>query len=57
MHEWWEFPDDDGDEVEGNNALDIHLNLLVMTYLQVGEVLVILTPREWDWVVHKVKRF
>jgi hypothetical protein len=33
MHEWWEFPDDDGDEVEGNNALDIHLNLLVMTYL------------------------
>ncbi len=37
----------DNDEPKGNNALDIHLNLPVMAYLQVGEVLVGLTPKEW----------
>ncbi len=37
----------DNEEPKGNNALDIHLNLLVMAYLQVGEVLVGLTPKEW----------
>jgi hypothetical protein len=43
------------DELEGNGALNIHIDLLVMAYLQVGEVLMGLTPKEWDWVVHKMK--
>jgi len=33
----------------------IHLNLHVMAYLQSNEVLMGLTPKEWDQVVHKVK--
>jgi hypothetical protein len=45
----------DGDELEDNGALDIHLNLLVMAYLQVGEVPLGLTPKEWDRVVDKAK--
>jgi hypothetical protein len=36
----------DDDELKGNNALDIHLGLSIMTYLQVGEILVGLTPKE-----------
>jgi hypothetical protein len=38
----------DDDEVEGNGALDIHLDLLVMAYLHVGEVSMGLTPNEQD---------
>jgi len=45
----------DDDEPKGNGALDIHLDLHVMAYLQACEVLVGLTPKEQDWVVHKAK--
>ncbi len=45
------------DEPEGNNALDIHLYLLVMAYLQAIEVPIGLTSKEHDWVVHKAKWF
>ncbi len=37
----------ESDEPKHNSALDIHLNLLVMAYLHVSEVLVGLTPKEW----------
>jgi hypothetical protein len=47
----------DYDELEGNGALDIQLYLLIMAYLQACEVLMGLTPKEQDWVVHKVKWF
>jgi len=43
--------------LEGNSALDIHLYLPVMAYLQPGEVLMGLTPKEWDRIVHRAKRF
>ncbi len=36
----------DDDELEGNGALDIHLDLPIMAYLSAGEVLVELTPKE-----------
>ncbi len=36
----------DNDKLKGNSALDIHLYLPVMAYLQVGEVLMGLTPKE-----------
>jgi hypothetical protein len=36
----------DDDELEGNSAMDIHLNLHVIAYLQVGEVSVGLTSKE-----------
>jgi hypothetical protein len=45
------------DEPEGNSALNIHLYLHVMAYLLASEVLVGSTPKERDWVVHKVKWF
>jgi hypothetical protein len=47
----------DDDEPKCNGALDVHLNLLVMAYLHACEVLVGLTPKQWDQVVHKVKHF
>jgi hypothetical protein len=47
----------DDDEPKGNGALDIHLYLPVMAYLHACEVLVGLTPKEWDRVVHMVKWF
>jgi hypothetical protein len=43
---WWGFQDEDL-EPKGNGAQDIHDNSLVITYLEVGEVLVGLTPKEW----------
>jgi hypothetical protein len=49
--------ENDDDESKGNNALDILLDLPVMAYLQVGEVLMGLTPKEWDRIIHKVKCF
>ncbi len=38
----------DDDEPKGIGSLGIHLNLLVMAYLQASEVLVGLTPKEQD---------
>jgi hypothetical protein len=52
----WNFHNDN-DELEGNGALNIHLHLLVMAYLQACEVSMGLTPKEQDWVVHKAKQF
>jgi len=52
---------DDGDsqdadmEVEGNGAWDIYDDAFVIAYLQVGEVLIRLIPKEWDHVVHRAK--
>ncbi len=45
----------DDDELKGNRALNIHLDLPIMAYLHVGEILVGLTPKEQDQVVHKEK--
>jgi hypothetical protein len=44
-------------ELEGDGALNIHddLHLLLHIYKQV--VSIILTPKEWDCVVHKAKWF
>ncbi len=53
---------DDGDphdvdmELEGNGALDIYDDALVIAYLQVGEIPIRLTPKERDRVVHRAKR-
>jgi hypothetical protein len=47
----------DDDEPKCNGALDIHLDLHVMAYLHACEVLVGLTPKEWDQVFHRVKHF
>ncbi len=46
----------DDDEPKGNSALEIHLDLLVMAYLQANEVPVGVTPKEQNRVVHKVKQ-
>ncbi len=48
---------DEDIEVKGNSALDIHEDALVITYLQVGEVFVGLTPKEQDHVMHRSKWF
>jgi hypothetical protein len=37
--------------------MEIYLDLPIMAYLQVGEVPVGLTPKEWYRVVHKMKQF
>ncbi len=42
-------------ELKGNGALKIYDDALVIAYLQVGEVLIGLTPKEWDHVVHRAK--
>jgi hypothetical protein len=39
--------------VVSNGALDIHDDSHVIAYLQASEFLIKLTPKEWDWVVHK----
>jgi hypothetical protein len=44
-------------ELESEGALDIHENALVITYLQGSEVLIGLTPKEHDHVVHRAKQF
>jgi endo-alpha-1,4-polygalactosaminidase (GH114 family) len=45
-------------QLEGDGALDISENALIIAYLQVGEVLdVRLTPKEHDHVVHRAKQF
>jgi len=38
--------DDQDIELEGNGALDIHEDAPIIAYLQVGEILVGLTPKE-----------
>jgi hypothetical protein len=43
--------------MEGNNALEIHLDLHVMAYLQASEVPMGLTLKERDQIVHRVKWF
>jgi hypothetical protein len=54
---------DDGDphdvdmESKGNGALDIYDDAHVITYLQASEILIGLTPKEKDYVVHRAKRF
>jgi len=47
----------DDDEPKCINVMDIHLNLLVMAYLHASEVLVGLTPKEQDRIIHRVKQF
>lgn len=45
-------------QLEGEGALDIYENALIIAYLQVCEVWDIrLTPKEHDQVVHKAKQF
>ncbi len=44
-------------ELEGNGALDIYDDALVMAYLQACEIPIGLTPKERDYVVHRAKRF
>ncbi len=54
---------DDGDphdvdmESKDNGALDIYEDAPVIAYLQIGEILIGLTPKEKDCVVHRTKRF
>jgi hypothetical protein len=54
---------DDGDphdvdmESKGNGALDIYDDAFVIAYLQACEVLIRLTPKERDYVVHRAKWF
>jgi hypothetical protein len=50
-------PHDVDMESKGNGALDIYDDALVIAYLQANEVLIGLTPKERDHVVHKAKRF
>jgi hypothetical protein len=54
---------DDGDphdvnmESEGNGALDIYDDELVIAYLQASEIPIGLTPKERNRVVHRAKCF
>jgi hypothetical protein len=41
--------------MKGSTTMEIHLDLPIMAYLQVGEVSMGLTPKEWYRVVHRVK--
>jgi len=40
-------------ELEGNGAQDIHDDSWIIAYLQANEILVEITPKEWNHVVHK----
>jgi hypothetical protein len=44
-------------ESKGNSALDIYDDEFVIAYLQVGEILIGLTPKERDHIVHRAKWF
>ncbi len=44
-------------ELEGDGALHIHADAPIIAYLWAYEIYVGLTPKEWDWVVHKAKWF
>jgi hypothetical protein len=50
-------PDDAVMESRGNGALDIYDDALVIAYLQACEVLIGLTHKERDYVVHRAKQF
>jgi hypothetical protein len=43
-------------ESKGNGALDIYDDAHVIAYMQAREVLIGLTPKERDCVVHRAKR-
>ncbi len=44
-------------ELKGHNALNIHDDAPIITYLQIGENLIRLTSKEWDCVMHRTKQF
>ncbi len=44
-------------ELEGDGVLDIYENALVIAYLQASEILIGLTPKERNHIVHRVKWF
>jgi hypothetical protein len=50
-------PHDVDMESKGNGALDIYDDAPIITYLQVSEIPIGLTPKERDHVVHKAKQF
>jgi len=43
-------------ELNGDGPLDISKDALVITYMQIGEVVIRLTPKECDGVMHRAKR-
>jgi hypothetical protein len=49
----------DGDiEQKGDGDLDIHEYAFAIAYLQVGKVSIELTPKEYDYIMHKaIKQF
>ncbi len=48
---------DEDIELKGNSALDIHEDAFVITYLQVDEVFVGLTPKEQNRIMYRAKWF
>jgi hypothetical protein len=44
-------------EPKGNGILDIHDDLFVIAYSTTSGVSVGLTPKELNWVMHRVKQF
>jgi hypothetical protein len=44
-------------ELKGDGAFDIHVNTLIIAYLQTSEVSIGFTPKERDQIMHKTKRF
>jgi hypothetical protein len=42
-------------EPNSDGALNIHVDALVIAYLQMGEISIGLTPKEQDQIVHKAK--
>jgi hypothetical protein len=44
-------------ESNGDGPLDISKYVLIITYMQIGEVLIRLTSKECDGVMHRAKRF
>jgi hypothetical protein len=44
-------------ELESDGVLDIYEDVPIIAYLQTCEILVGLTPKECDWVVHRAKWF
>ncbi len=44
-------------ELESAGGLVIHANAHVIAHLKVNEVLVGLTPKSWNQIMHKVKGF
>jgi hypothetical protein len=44
-------------EPKSDGALNIHVDALVIAYLQMGEISIGLKPKEQDQIVHKAKWF